>query len=123
MCNRLSFAVSRSLQSLLNRNFSKCSHISRPTTIFACKCNAIPVSLRNYVTIYQKYDIKFSKIMGQQYSTEASEVEIPIVSYEQVKDLPNHPEITLIDVREPDELKETGIIPTAINIPCKIFHS
>lgn len=37
--------------------------------------------------------------------------------YEEIKDLPNHPEKTLIDVREPDELKQTGVIPTSINIP------
>lgn len=29
-----------------------------------------------------------------------------------------HPPYTIIDVREPDEVKATGIIPTAINIPC-----
>lgn len=45
--------------------------------------------------------------------------EIMIASYEEVKDLPNHPEILLIDVREPHELVETGQIPTSINIPCK----
>uniref|UniRef100_T1H627 Sulfurtransferase n=1 Tax=Megaselia scalaris TaxID=36166 RepID=T1H627_MEGSC len=37
--------------------------------------------------------------------------------YEEVKDLPNHPEKLLIDVREPDELKQFGQIPTSINIP------
>lgn len=37
--------------------------------------------------------------------------------YEEIKDFPNHPEKTLIDVREPDELKQTGVIPTSINIP------
>lgn len=42
---------------------------------------------------------------------------IPVVSYEEVKDLPNHPEKLLIDVREPDELKQFGQIPTSINIP------
>lgn len=42
---------------------------------------------------------------------------IPDVSYEEVKDLPNHPNKILIDVREPDELKETGQIPTSFNIP------
>jgi rhodanese-related sulfurtransferase len=40
-------------------------------------------------------------------------------TYEQVKDLPNHPEKLLIDVREPNELVETGVIPTSINIPRK----
>lgn len=39
----------------------------------------------------------------------------------EVKDLPKHPEKTLIDVREPSELQETGTIPTSINIPRKIF--
>lgn len=57
--------------------------------------------------------------MGNQYSSDATEIHIPIVNYDEVKDLPNHPNKFLIDVREPDELKETGIIPTAINIPCK----
>lgn len=47
--------------------------------------------------------------------------EIPIVTYDEVKDLPNHPEAYLIDVRDPPELKETGVIPTSINIPREIF--
>lgn len=44
---------------------------------------------------------------------------VPIATFEEVKDLPNHPEKLLIDVREPAEIAETGVIPTAINIPCK----
>ncbi|XP_055689818.1 rhodanese domain-containing protein CG4456 isoform X3 [Lutzomyia longipalpis] len=40
-----------------------------------------------------------------------------IATYEEVKDLCNHPEKLLIDVREPHELLETGSIPTSINIP------
>lgn len=46
---------------------------------------------------------------------------IPVATYEEVKDLPNHPEKLLIDVREPAEIAETGSIPTSINIPCKCF--
>lgn len=42
-----------------------------------------------------------------------------IVSYEEVKALPRHPEKILVDVREPEELSATGVIPTSINIPCK----
>ncbi|XP_073820328.1 rhodanese domain-containing protein CG4456-like [Musca autumnalis] len=42
---------------------------------------------------------------------------IPIVSYEEIKQLPKQPEKLLIDVREPKELQETGQIPTSINIP------
>ncbi|XP_053684047.1 rhodanese domain-containing protein CG4456-like isoform X2 [Sabethes cyaneus] len=40
-----------------------------------------------------------------------------IATYEEVLDLPNHPEKLLIDVRGADELAETGQIPTSINIP------
>lgn len=45
---------------------------------------------------------------------------VPVATYEEVKDLPNHPEKLLIDVREPEEIEETGSIPTAINIPRKL---
>ncbi|KAH8388205.1 hypothetical protein KR093_000298 [Drosophila rubida] len=45
---------------------------------------------------------------------------IPIVDYEAVKKLPNERQKLLIDVREPDELKETGQIPSSINIPLGI---
>lgn len=48
---------------------------------------------------------------------------IPIATYEEVKDLPNHPEKLLIDVREPQELIDTGIIPTSVNIPCKFTEN
>ncbi|XP_055628377.1 rhodanese domain-containing protein CG4456-like isoform X2 [Toxorhynchites rutilus septentrionalis] len=40
-----------------------------------------------------------------------------VASYDEVVDLPNHPEKLLIDVREPEEIASTGEIPTAINIP------
>lgn len=43
----------------------------------------------------------------------------PIATYEEVKDLPNHPEKVLIDVRKPNELEEYGVIPKSINIPRK----
>jgi hypothetical protein len=46
--------------------------------------------------------------------------EVGIATYEEIKELPNHPEKKLlIDVREPHELAATGSIPTAINIPRK----
>lgn len=44
-----------------------------------------------------------------------------IATYEEVKDLPNHPTKYLIDVRDPPELAETGQIPTSINIPSKFI--
>lgn len=43
--------------------------------------------------------------------------DIPIVTYEEVKQLPKYPKKLLIDVREPNELQETGQIPSSINIP------
>lgn len=48
---------------------------------------------------------------------------VPVATYEEVKDLPNHPEKLLIDVREPAEIAETGSIPTAINIPRKFDNN
>ncbi|EDW43424.1 rhodanese domain-containing protein CG4456 [Drosophila sechellia] len=43
--------------------------------------------------------------------------QIGIVDYDVVKKLPSEPQKLLIDVREPEELKETGQIPASINIP------
>lgn len=43
------------------------------------------------------------------------------VTYEEIKDLPNHPGKLLIDVRNPDEVQTSGQIPTSINIPCKFY--
>lgn len=40
-----------------------------------------------------------------------------VATYDEIVDLPNHPEVLLIDVRRPDELAGTGTIPTSINIP------
>ncbi|EDV97643.1 GH14585 [Drosophila grimshawi] len=46
-----------------------------------------------------------------------------MATYEQVKDVPNHPEIYLIDVRNPEELTATGTIPASINIPLPSLES
>ena len=40
-------------------------------------------------------------------------------TYEEVKDVPNHPEKYLIDVRNVDELEKDGVLPASINIPCE----
>uniref|UniRef100_A0A8D8D177 Heat shock protein 67B2 n=1 Tax=Culex pipiens TaxID=7175 RepID=A0A8D8D177_CULPI len=42
-----------------------------------------------------------------------------VASYDEIVDLPNHPEKLLVDVRNPEELAATGVIPTSINIPLK----
>nr|CAH7765052.1 unnamed protein product [Callosobruchus chinensis] len=43
------------------------------------------------------------------------------VSFEEVKKFGNQPskDVYIIDVREPMELQETGVIPNSINIPCR----
>lgn len=45
-----------------------------------------------------------------------------VATYDEIVDLPNHPEVLLIDVRRPDELAGTGTIPTSINIPLKVVE-
>lgn len=42
-----------------------------------------------------------------------------VVTYEEIVDLPNCPHKLLVDVRDPPEIKDTGNIPTSINIPRK----
>ncbi|XP_061401105.1 rhodanese domain-containing protein CG4456-like [Musca vetustissima] len=66
----------------------------------------------------QEVAIDGTSAMGITSSAEKMSGKIEIVSYEFVKNLPkDHPEILLIDVREPHELQATGQIPTSINIP------
>lgn len=52
-------------------------------------------------------------------STKITAENIPIATYDEIMDLPNHPEILLVDVRERRELRENGEIPDCINIPRK----
>lgn len=42
-----------------------------------------------------------------------------VVTIDEIENLPNRPEALLIDVRDPPEIKSTGLIPTSINIPRK----
>ncbi|KRT80472.1 hypothetical protein AMK59_7744 [Oryctes borbonicus] len=46
-----------------------------------------------------------------------------LASFEEVKNLKDNKSVLLIDVREPQELKETGIIPGSINIPLSDLES
>nr|CAI5851036.1 unnamed protein product [Callosobruchus analis] len=52
--------------------------------------------------------------MSLTYSTSS------VASFEDVKKFGNQPskDVYIIDVREPSELQETGVIPSSINIPC-----
>ncbi|KAK2145468.1 hypothetical protein LSH36_680g03040 [Paralvinella palmiformis] len=60
---------------------------------------------------------------GTEQSTESGEViekksqARTEVSYEELKTLINKPEVLIIDVREPKEIEQTGMMPGAINIP------
>lgn len=72
--------------------------------------------LRRNATFFPAINKKNSEILARLYSSEAIN-DIPIVSYEEVKQLPNNPKKLLIDVREPSELQETGQISSSINIP------
>lgn len=56
--------------------------------------------------------------MTRQYSSCFPE----IATYEEIKGLPYRPDTLLIDVREPSEVKETGAVPTSINIPRKPLY-
>ncbi|XP_058834629.1 rhodanese domain-containing protein CG4456-like [Topomyia yanbarensis] len=42
-----------------------------------------------------------------------------VATYDDIINLPENPGTLLIDVREPEELIATGVIPTSINIPLK----
>lgn len=59
--------------------------------------------------------------LKRKLTTAKSAETMSTVFYEEIKDLPNHPEKTLIDVREPTELEQTGVIPTSINIPRQYY--
>lgn len=41
-----------------------------------------------------------------------------VMSYEDMLKVIHQPEKVIIDVRNPDEVKTTGKIPSSINIPC-----
>uniref|UniRef100_A0ABK9NG78 Rhodanese domain-containing protein n=1 Tax=Glossina morsitans morsitans TaxID=37546 RepID=A0ABK9NG78_GLOMM len=71
-----------------------------------------PLTVKNKLVSDLTTDCSLNLIKN--FSSSAS---IRIVEYEDIKELPKHPEKLLIDVREPNELRETGQIPTSINIP------
>lgn len=49
-------------------------------------------------------------------------VEDVAVDFDYVKKAISNHNILIIDVREPDEIKEHGKIPNSINIPCKFLY-
>lgn len=51
------------------------------------------------------------------YSEQARNEDV-IVDYDYVKNATKNKNILVIDVREPNEVKEHGKIPNSVNIPC-----
>jgi len=50
-------------------------------------------------------------------STSSTPMNIQVAYYDEIKDLPNHREKVLVDVREISEIQKTGRIPFSINVP------
>lgn len=57
--------------------------------------------------------------MPLRFYSEKSLVEELIVDYEHVKNATSDGQTLIIDVREPEEIKEHGKIPNSVNITCK----
>ena len=66
------------------------------------------------------YNVILFIVSGKVYCSTKSTPRI--ATYDEVKDIPNHPDKLLIDVREPQELKDTGCIPASINVPRMCFY-
>ncbi|XP_073842362.1 rhodanese domain-containing protein CG4456 [Musca autumnalis] len=67
-----------------------------------------------------KYDIVLCVLLCSSLRWSLAEEPMQVkdfATYEEVKDLPNHPEKYLIDVRSRDMVENDGAIPTSINIP------
>lgn len=70
----------------------------------------------------KRYILIFLVACAIQLKISAADEQGPLkefATYEEVKDLPNHPEKYLIEVRSRDMVEMDGAIPTSINIPCK----
>lgn len=91
---------------------------SKPSTT-TIKCAAKTRLLRHCILLFAAIGCLSNRAHASSCSTKKPITMVEIATYDEVKDLPNHPEKVLIDVREPEELKETGQIPTSINIPRK----
>lgn len=64
--------------------------------------------------------IYINTLVTSKFHTLAQEIKKnKMATYEEVKDVPNHPEIYLIDVRNKNEVASSGTIPGSINIPSK----
>lgn len=120
---RLSVTTFRSIRFLLNtppNNQHAFLHDVSSKLSTTCRYSTISLFRSPDYVIRKKSNVApINNCVSLRYSTDANQITIPLVTYDEVKDLPNHPEKWLIDVREPAELTEAGVIPTSINIPRK----
>ncbi|KAI0165670.1 Rhodanese-like domain-containing protein [Xylariaceae sp. FL1272] len=87
-------------------------------------CPAVSRPARSLVSLARPATTSFSchnpvPAKGVRWST-TSATGSKIWSFEEIKDLQD-PKITIVDVREPGELKQTGHIPNAVNIPITTY--
>ncbi len=90
----------------LQNNSIYCRLSVRPQTTWSC------VPSKYQFDYPLKYHTALSYSSASQFSTEVGTVEL--------QRLMDANDVQLIDVREPNELIESGQIPSAINIPCMI---
>lgn len=120
----ISFLFSRVLDNRLSTNL-KIVPMLNMANRFIQKCVIQPMNVLNKKFMFDGHQNQSSRLnlfgfeTFRNFSSETNGTNIPVVGYNEVKNLPNSPDITLIDVREPNELQETGSIPTSLNIPCE----
>lgn len=76
---------------------------------------------RNFITknTTNIFTIKSVIYPTKHISTTLKVYDKDIVSFEEFKTLTDDESAYIIDVREPEELKDTGVIPGSVNIPCR----
>ncbi|CAL1299809.1 unnamed protein product [Larinioides sclopetarius] len=80
------------------------------------------MALRNFLhQIIPKYNLLPCSVrlsaFSRNFAANMSENKLAVIEFENLKDKLLKRNITLIDVREPKELKEDGKIPNSVNIP------
>lgn len=77
------------------------------------------VSIFFFITDSFKKDIFFNFHQIPRSYSDQTKIEELIVDYAYVKKALSDNNTLLVDVREPEEIKEHGKIPNSVNIPCK----
>ncbi|KAK6525800.1 hypothetical protein TWF281_010844 [Arthrobotrys megalospora] len=112
------------IRSPLSRSLIVASRPSQSTALRLCTCTT-----RRQLSVYRPpvrvnaapVVRNISKPLGvRTYIKKADEVEpLKVVTFEEVKKLSDNPDPKriIVDVREPNELNKSGVIPNSINIP------